>query len=494
VSQVPAVLGLWLTHLLCALTDLKAVEIITQTDVELDTELRAMGLGNMLSALGGGWPVYLLCSQNVTARKLGGCTHAVGLGKLVLVFPMLFVAQTVVPYLPCALPGSVAWWLGMSFIKETGVDVFFQHSHGLDVGIVAAMAVVITWAGLLQGLLVGFLLAVWAFVLQYSGLSPVVRASDNATFLHSNVCRPLVQYQVLERLGHRIHVVHLEGYIMFGSSPQLLDTVRPLLVPGGPRWVVLSLRGVKGLDYSAICDLGALGRQAAACSCCLVLTELRGAVRDSIARARLRLPEPATEEGKRLPPGICYMPHYHPALKLCEDALLASATGPDLSAIAFKLQDHAEPELAMVSQTFGDYLDNDEGALRELLKRFERMEYAPGATLYQAGEPAEFCFGVVSGQLHAMQPMKSKGGDLTMMEVVTPGAFIGFSGVLNQLPYVQTVVVPSDGEPCSGLALRWGNFAALSEEQPRLATALLRAFLRRTAYEFRALSRLAAQA
>lgn len=333
-AQIPKLLGVWLTHVLCTLMDLKAVELVTQQEIDLDVELKAVGVGNLLCAVGGShWPMYMLCSQNVSAYKLGGRTRAVGLIKLACVVPMLFLVDSVVPRLPCALPGGVAWWMGIVFMKETLLDIVLQHSHGLDVLIVISMAAVIMYMGMLQGIFFGLLLAMWAFTLRYSDLAPVVRTVENASFLHSNVSRPLAQSDLIERLGHRIAVLHLEGYIMFGSSPQLMDTLRPMLQPNGPSWVVLSFRSVRGLDYSAVCDLVTIGRKAAACGCCMVATELVEGVLKSLQRARVHLPElqcdPACEGSPaRGKAGLFYVTNYDLALKFCEDALIFSAMTP----------------------------------------------------------------------------------------------------------------------------------------------------------------------
>lgn len=514
-SNAPGMCGLWLTHVLCTLMDQKAIEMMTQTEINLDDELRAVGVGNILSVLvGSGFPTYTLCSQTVTNHKLGGRTKAVGLAKVVGTVPMLFLAQSIVPRLPRALPGCVAWWLGLSFFKETGVDIMLQHSHGFDVLIVACMAVVMTTVGLLEGILLGLLLALVVFTQRFSSLAPVVRATDNATFLHSNNTRTVAQYSKLEKLGRNISVLHLEGYIMFGSSPQLVDEVRPLLERDGPKWVILNFRRVHGLDYSATCDLAALGRRAAGCGRSLVVTELREAVRVALSRARLRFPELAATPGCNsvgvIPPGISSVSNYNMALKVCEDALLASIARKDTSLDDPTEGTFEDPATRMLAECVGDFLGADLQGLQDLLGHFERVTFKPGEVLWRAHEPATFCVGVVDGWLHSLQPRSSAAGwsasrdddvdgderlhgdDHVVMEIISCGGLVGFSGLLNQLTYSQDVVVPSDGVPCQALKLRWEAVAHLMEHRPHLANALFRAFLRRQAYEFRVLSRYAA--
>lgn len=486
---MPAVMGLWLTHVLCTLMDFKAIELLTQQEIDLDEELRAVGVGNIISALTGAcWPTYMVCSQNVTAYKLGGRTRIVGIIVLASTFPAMSVAQALVPALPRALPGCVAWWLGLLYIKETMVDVLRQHTHVLDIAIVVSMAVLITSVGFLEGLFVGLLLAMTLFTLQYSGAPAVVRSASDAQFFRSNVARPLEQHAALERLGHRIAVVHAEGYLMFGSSPQLVDTVKPLVGPGGPDWVVLTLRGVRGLDYSAVLDLVSLGRAAARSGTRLVLTELHGTVPMAMARAGVQMP--ALESGADdMPFGLCLSEHYHEALKRCEDALLISA-GVRLERRTDEPQ--ADATMVMLKHVFGDFLDDDVEALRTFASYAEEVEYPPGAVLYQAGKPATLFVGVVRGCLHMLQPTAIDGDEARLAEVVISGGFVGFLSVMNQMPCTNTATVPKDGEACLVVVFHWGRFSAFLEEQPKVANAVLRAFLRRLSYEWRDLSRLAA--
>jgi len=507
-QHTPVLLGFWLTHVLCALVDLKAIELITRTELDLDRELKTLGLANIVSVLTGcGWPVYLLCSQNCSVHKLGGRTSLIGWVKVVLTVPLLVYVGEVVPCLPRALSGSVAWWLGMTFMKESALDILLQHSHGVDVFIVLSMAVLTVYVGLLDGILVGFVLAMSAFTLQYSGLAPVVRTSEDASFLHSNAVRTLAETAAIERLGHRIAVLQLEGYIMFGSSPQLTDAVKPLLQPGGPGWVLLSFRHVRGLDYSAVCDLAALGRKAGECHCSLVITDLRDPVMRTIRRSRIVLQEiDVSSAGDAATPrpswsspsvgakcsvtGLCHIVRYEPALKWCEDGLIAAASACRMPHRPSGVQEY--DALEMLSGTFGDFISDFE-SLRTLLSLFEHAEYQPGSTVYTAGAPSEFFVGVVEGELHSLCPVTSKGYQTQLMEVVGVGAFVGFLSCLSGLTFIHTVVVPDDGVPCKCVIMRFSGFQALSEQQPQLANGMMRGFLRRAAYEWRHHSRMAAQ-
>merc|ERR1719291_817322 len=107
-----------------------------------------------------------------------------------------------------------------------------------------------------------------------------------------------------------------------------------------------------------------------------------------------------------------------------------------------------DPATSMLSNCFGDFLGSDPDGFQYLREQFEETVFDPGHVLWHAHEPATFCVGVVDGCLHSLQPQASEGNGHVVMEVLNVGGFVGFSGLLNQLPYSQDVVVPSDGTPC----------------------------------------------
>jgi len=421
---------------------------------------------------------------------LGGRTRAVGLVVLATLVPLLFIIGDVVPKLPKALPGCASWWLGILFMKDTMIDIVQRNTHKLDVAVVASMAVVVVFVGFLEGLMFGCLLAVGIFAMQYSRSRAVIRAISDAHFFRSNVSRSLAEHAVVERLGHRIAVIHVEGYLMFGSSPQLVDAVQRLLKVQGTDWIVVSFRGVRGLDYSAALDLVTLGRQAGTHGKHIVLTELRGSVPGALRDTGVNIPSNPDHIDPNLPEGLCHIAHYNPALQCCENALIRAAgvTGPFSSHNL-----NSDPATAVLAQTFGDYLDEDSELLQTLQQYFETTEYQPGTVVWHAGSNATFFVGVVHGCIHSLHtPTSGNADDAFIVEVVQRGAFIGYMSVLNHIPYVHTAVVAETSCPCVCLSLRLDTFTALTKEQPKLGMAVLRGLLRRSAYEWRDMSRLAA--
>mmetsp|Transcript_29851 Transcript_29851/g.76673 ORF Transcript_29851/g.76673 Transcript_29851/m.76673 type:complete len:164 (+) Transcript_29851:1-492(+) len=153
------------------------------------------------------------------------------------------------------------------------------------------------------------------------------------------------------------------------------------------------------------------------------------------------------------------------------------------------------PARSMIAKCFGDFLHHDEAEIDVLLGFFEPVVYSPGAVVWEAGENPTCCLVVVEGELHALVPPRDGGDRPHFHEFVCPGAVCGYMSLLNHIPYVNTVVAPAHlSAGVSVLSLSIARYGELAEKRPDLANAVLRTFLRRSAYDWRDLSRLVAHA
>ncbi|CAJ1412570.1 unnamed protein product [Effrenium voratum] len=502
---MPTVLGIAASASLLMLMDLKAVELLTEREFSLDKELRSIGLSNLLSALcGGGWPCYILCSQkNVTCHRLGGRTAFVGCCLLLGILGCLFVVSSIVPRLPRALPGSLFMWLSLVFVKETIVDICSKYTHISDVFIVAIMALVVKFYSFNDGLSVGTLLAMGMFTIRYSGSQAGVRTAGDARFYRSICTREGSEHDALEKLGHLIAVVHVDGFLMFASTPAFTDAVRELMGPEGPDWILLNCQNLQGLDYSAALELATLGRKAKECQRRIVVTELPSGVRDVLAKAKVEmaaLPRTSFMDGNCVDYGLFYQPHYQRALQRCEDGVLAplGLRMPGKSQAALLGSEEVFMK-DLLKRYIGDFLP-EAASLDRALKVFSKRTLEPGSVLWHAGEECTFCVCVTEGVLHAMQPASkappgAKHAKDRLCCIAGPGDFIGFMAMINHFPYEHTVLVPceSDAEDDDFtivLVLEKSKYNELFTSDPPLAQALSRGFLRQISYEWRELSRL----
>lgn len=496
---MPAMVGIAASASLLMLMDLKAVELLTEREFSLDKELRSIGVSNLISALcGGGFPCYILCSLNVTCHRLGGRSKVIGVGLILSSTCCLFVVFNVVPRLPRALPGGLFMWLSLVFAKETIVDICSKYTHISDVFTVAAMALVVKFYSFNDGLMLGTLLAMTFFTLRYSGTQAGVKTAGDARFYRSICTRDGFEHEALEKLGHLIAVVHVDGFLMFGSTPAFTDAVRELMGKGGPEWILLNFQAVQSLDYSAALELALLGRKAKECGRRLVLTELNRCVQDVLRTTRVEMQQlPRPGPGRTVSCGLFYQAHYQRALQRCEDGVLSriGLRMPSKSQAASMGSEEAFVR-DVLKRYFGDFLPENT-SLETTLSIFSKKAVAAGAVLWRAGDECSYCVCVLEGTLHGMQPSRKAGSADRLACIAGPGDFIGFLAMLNHFPYEQTVLVPEEAEDedegaCRLLVLEKNKYQALLSNDPPFAQALLRGFLRQISYECRELSRLAA--
>mmetsp|Transcript_56455 Transcript_56455/g.123400 ORF Transcript_56455/g.123400 Transcript_56455/m.123400 type:complete len:868 (-) Transcript_56455:25-2628(-) len=501
-QQLPGMVGIWVTHALCALMDMKATEMISGVETHIPTEIKGLGFANIFSSLtGGSWPVYLNCSSNVSAWKLGGTRLGAimsALGQIVL----LFVAQDIVPCLPRALAGGASWWLGAVFFKETFIDIMNQHAQKSDIAVVVFMAVTMMVDGFVNALLIGLMVAMGIFTLQYSGSPVVIRSSGDARFFRSNVQRTKEHDNLIRQHYQKIWVILVDGLLMFGSSPYLTDEARRAMASEGAESILLNFRGVQGLDYSGALDLIVLGRRAASLGRRIVLTELSSDVLDTLTRAGAQLLHRPPGEGfvEGLV-GLCYEEHYHTALRLCEDALLASL-GKDTKATYHLSMTSLDEPLEETSQnsdaglslllrtTFHENLhriSDPQAAMVFLKKLFRTAEYPPGHTLWQEGQPATLCIGVIDGEIWGLQA-NTNASKSRVIEVVPRGSFTGYTALFNGESYVHSAVVAPTGGRCVVAELTSEAFQEIEEQWPGLAAVMLRTFLKIGVSEIRNMS------
>jgi len=509
VHQLPGMLGMWVTHALISLMDIKATEIITGVEVDLTTEIRAVGAGNVLSALAvTAFPIDMPCSSNVSAWKLGG-GFSTAVMSAVGQIGLLFVAQSIVPCLPRALPAATSWWLGLLFGKETLVDIMQQHAQKYDIIIVVLMAVLMLADGFVTCLLVGLLVAMGLFTIQYSGSPVVIQAAGDARFFRSNVHRPRDHDEIIRHHANRIHVIHVSGHVMFGSSPHLVDEVKNAQLLHGAESVVLNFRGVQGLDYSGALDLLGLGKKARLVGNRIFLTELSDDVKDVLRSAGVMMltkedlmnhDVQAIEDPDHVDldqmVGLCFEEHYHAAVKLCEDCLLESEGVTNLGGSplhhAGTSQEEKEASVwIFLRSAFGEFLVNFPGGKNEALHRlrpfFEVKEYQPGITLWKEDECSDKCVAVVDGMLDAFQVTTK--GTRRLCEVITAGSFSGYTAFVNQATYLQTLVSSGSGQ-CMVAILHREKWEELLVKEPMLSVAVLRGFVQRGGVEIRDLGRL----
>ncbi len=449
-SQLPALAAVPVLALVATLLNVTAAELQTGGRTDLDRQLRAAGLGNLVAGSFGGLVGYHVISLTELNRRAGRGSRTSVLVAAALVLAALLFGGTAVGYLPRAVIGAVVSYLGLEFLYDWLVTER-RRLATIEYAIVLAILLVIALVGFLQGVALGLVLTVLLFVVSYGRVDPVRYAAGGAE-LRSRVRRTAAEEAALTASGGGLLVLQLQGFLFFGTTARVLDRVEAAWRERAVDTVVLDLSRVTGMDASGLMALRTLRRRAEAQGSELWLAEPPASVAAAIDRAG----------GDAA--GLRRFPTVDAALEEREERVLTAAALPARA-------DAGGPEAALADLLAGSGLAS--GALEPYL---ERVELAPGDLLFEQGDDAEALYLVASGRLSTLRALRD--ADPERLETMGQGHAVGEVGLLTGAGRGATVRAD---EPSVVYRLTKAALERMEREDPRAAAAVYAWLARRMA-------------
>ena len=184
-----------------------------------------------------------------------------GIVNSLLVAAAILVGTKFMELVPTFLLGGLLIYVGLEFL----IDWLWKARDELplsDYVVVILILVVIIFSDILQGVTFGFFMATTLFVVNYSKLS-VIKIETNGSDHASNVDRDLETRELLNKEGHRILIMVLQGFIFFGTADKLITAIRNRIMElEGSKFdfLVLDFHHVSQLDTSAIVTFSKLAQ------------------------------------------------------------------------------------------------------------------------------------------------------------------------------------------------------------------------------------------
>ena len=311
-----SVLESWVTILdavfvatLAILFNISGSELVLDRDLDTNQELRDAGVLNVASGALGGIPGYHALAHGVAPVPEGG-RRAAGLIAAAVPLAAVAFAASVVGLIPRMIVGGVLIFIGLDFLVGWVWDkrkVLPRLEYGV---VVAILAGIIVW-GSARGS-IGLVLAVMLFAINYGRIELVREVSFGETY-RSNVDRPATERAELRTLSDRVQILRVSGFVFFGSTNRLLERIRRRVEEDTPpRFLLIDLRRVTGVDSSAVVSFVKVLRLAEASGFEVVFTGTSDPVRAQLARG-------GVEETPGL---VSFEPDLDRGLERCEDALL----------------------------------------------------------------------------------------------------------------------------------------------------------------------------
>jgi SulP family sulfate permease len=421
---------------IASLINVTGLEVSMRTDLDNNQELRDAGLANVVSGPFGGIPGYHAVSLTSLARQMDVGAREAGLVAALVPLAAALFGGGLVQLIPRFLVAGTLVFVGMAFIFDWLVDQR-RNLPIAEYAIVLVIFATIAFRDYLTGVEVGLVASAFLFAFNYSGVRLVRQVEFGATY-RSNVDRPQAERRALRELADRVLILRVNGFVFFGVAIGLVERIRKRVEAAPPRFLLVDLQRVTGIDTSVVMALRKVVLLAKAYGVELVVSGASEAV-----RAKLHQGGVLPSEGV-----VSFEPDLDRGLQRVEDGLL-QALVPPLS------PDGAGDPLSGLPERLGAYL--------------ERQSIPEGTVLLHQAEPSDDLFVLESGRLKVEATTPE--GTRMRLRSVNPGVIVGEIAMYLRGPRTADVVAET---PCVVLRISRAALERMEAEDPRLAAALHR--------------------
>ena len=421
------------------------IEVAVNREANLERELNATGLANIVSGAFGGYTGCISVSRSVLNFNAGGTGRLSGLTAAAISASMLAFAPALLGYIPKFVLGGLLIYLGADTLHRWIVQSRRRLSLTEYLSLLAIIAIILQW-GFIAGILIGVVIGCTTFALSASRIDSIKFGFDGSEY-RSSLDRSRDDQAVLSAHGGKIQGLNLQSYLFFGSANRLYQYVKALLARHGEcRYLLFDFKLVTGIDSSAAYSFAQIKRTAQDRGIKLVLVHLPRAAEKSLRSSEFISPE------------VLIVPELDHALEWCENEIIAQHQG------------RAQEE-ANLRGWFGQILGTDDDA-NELIGRCERLEVEAGQTIVRAGEAAESMHFILDGRVGVMIPAEH--GGTTRVRSLGRYTTIGEMGLVAHTPRSATI----QAEVASILyVLSTLQFETIKDENPALGQKLLTYFV-----------------
>ena len=427
-----------IVNLVGMLLNTGGAELATQTEVDINSELRSTGGANLIIGLMGGIAGYITAGSTAVASQLGAKPQYVGLGFCLTVLLGFFFANQIVAAVPTFIAAGLLLFIGITMLIDWVWNTRTRMTRA-DWGIVLAILVATAIVGILTAVVAGLIFSLAAFAFSYARIPPI-QHNAAAGSRSSPVDRHMHDGEVLRLNAARIQLFELQGYLFFGSVEDLIDAVRDRVKENTkPSYVILDLANVSGVDSAA----------------CSALEKLAERMQRYQVSLHMSAPSAETERvmrawGMKLDGGDGFRlwDNTDAAIEFCENSLLAGE--------AQTATDAHEPESDWNSPRFA-----------QLKSHMTQITLAKGDVLISAGEASQDIYFLKSGRLGVYITVQD--GRKKRVRSMVDGAIIGELAYYLDLPRSADIVAE---RACEVFRLDMGKMEALAASEPVLSAEL----------------------
>lgn len=430
--------------LISLLAQASGIEIVLERDLDLNHELKMMGLINMVTGLGGSTPGAHYLASTALAKDMNASTRLVGVVQAAILAVILFAGGSFLFYLPRFVVGGLLMYVGMLFIYRW----VFQAWRELPLGEYAIILLIlggIYFFGFIPGVSLGIASAVVLFVVSYSQVD-IIRNHYTGLDQYSSVERPILHRDLLQGKGHWLYMLKLQGFIFFGSANRVFkafkerieDETRPQ-----PHFFLIDFTDVTGVDSSAMQSFQKIVKLAQKHDIKLIFTAV-----SEVTNARLHQEPFLTTENTVW----VEHPHLDRGLEWYEEQVLAEFDQ------LIEL-DRPETMTEHLQQLFETQAEID-----LLMSFFDVLELDVGEPLLVEGTKTDAIYFIEQGRVQVTLRLTDE--ESLQLRILNPGTIVGEIGV-----YLDTDATASARamEPTTLFRISTKRLSELEQQHPHLA-------------------------
>lgn len=218
--------------------------------LDLDREIKVMGVANIFVGSLGGQPVSHALQIPITVQSFGRKAWPLLTGVLLLVLAVTD-GWTVARWVPRFVFAGLMMVSGILLVREWLIAS--RSRIAPNEWYMLVLTAIIVWVDALLGLVVGLCLALAFSMVEYIGISGIKQRGTLAD-IHSAVERSPSEERILKAQAERVQIFWLYGYLFFGSIAKAVDEIGRA-ADAGARWIVVDLALVPAIDAAGVYGL-----------------------------------------------------------------------------------------------------------------------------------------------------------------------------------------------------------------------------------------------
>jgi SulP family sulfate permease len=417
------------------------IEIATRSEVNVERDLKVLGIANVVSAALGGYVSCTSLSRSILVRTIGATSRIAGLTVAAISAALLIADPAFLGYMPKYILGGLLFYLGADLV----IHWLIRSSRRLlrlEYLSLLAIAALIIYSGFIAGVLIGVVIGCATFAFSASRVSAIKFNFDGLEY-RSSLDRGPYEMSLLARHGQKIRGMALQSYLFFGSANRLYQHVKELLaVEPDCRFLIFDFRLVTGIDSSATHSFAQIKEAASGCGARIVLVNLTPELERAFRAARL------------IAEDVIIASNLDRALESCEQKIIETHRTE---------ADDAQSLRAWLAGALGD-----PRFAERMTEYCRRLEVSADDIIARQGDPADSMHFILEGRVGIVIDVGD--GRTIRVRSLSRHTTIGEMGLITGRPRSATIQAETDSVL---YALSAEAFARIKRDEPALSQALL---------------------